>query len=345
MTAIGLHAVSKSFGKTVVINATSLDIYSGEFLVLVGPSGCGKSTMLRMISGLEPVSGGAVLMDGVDVSRLGPNERGVAMVFQSYALYPHMTVRENLSFGMKLAKRDRQTIMREVGRIAELLRLGDQLDKKPGQLSGGQKQRVAIGRAIIRQPKVFLFDEPLSNLDAQLRMHMRAEISQLHRQFKTTSIYVTHDQVEAMSLADRIAVINGGRIEQLGTPQELFHHPKTKFVAGFLGTPPMSFLPIADIDAHAAPAEAHCVGFRTQDVRLDKTPADNHREIALGEAEVHLQEYFGATVQLHMRLSSGAIISCERPAGADLPRIGERLHLLAKPEALKYFDERDQCLN
>lgn len=243
MADVNLQSVVKRFGQTQTIHGVDLDIKNGEFVVFVGPSGCGKSTLLRMISGLEEVTEGDIFIDNKCVTDSQPSERGIAMVFQSYALYPHMTVRENMSFGLEVAGETKQYIEQRVDEAAIILKLGDLMDRKPRELSGGQRQRVAIGRTIVRQPKVFLFDEPLSNLDAELRVQMRIEISKLHEQLGNTMIYVTHDQVEAMTMADKIVVLRDGRVEQVGSPLELYHNPQNKFVAGFIGSPKMNFLP------------------------------------------------------------------------------------------------------
>jgi multiple sugar transport system ATP-binding protein len=240
MARVVLKDVRKSFGAVDVIHGIDLTVESGEFCVFVGPSGCGKSTLLRIISGLEEATSGSVEIDGADVTNAEPSERGIAMVFQSYALYPHLTVEQNIGFGLSLARRPRDEIRRKVAETAEILQLGPLLGRKPKALSGGQRQRVAIGRAIIRDPKVFLFDEPLSNLDAALRSQMRIELTDLHEKLGATMIYVTHDQVEAMTMADRIVVLNGGRVEQVGSPMELYERPATPFVAGFIGSPRMN---------------------------------------------------------------------------------------------------------
>ncbi|MFP5075860.1 ABC transporter ATP-binding protein [Rhizobium sp. YIM 134829] len=240
MSDVALKKIRKSFGALEVIKGIDLEIRSGEFVVFVGPSGCGKSTLLRIIAGLEETTSGSLSIGGTDVTHAEPADRGIAMVFQSYALYPHMTVAENIGFGLSLARRPKAEIEAKVRAAAESLQLTALLDRKPKALSGGQRQRVAIGRAIVRDPKVFLFDEPLSNLDASLRAQMRLEITELHARLKATMIYVTHDQVEAMTMADKIVVLNGGRIEQVGTPMELYRHPKTPFVAGFIGSPRMN---------------------------------------------------------------------------------------------------------
>jgi len=242
MGSISLQNVSKVFGEAKVIPSIDLDINDGEFVVFVGPSGCGKSTLLRLIAGLEDVSGGKIVIDGKDVTERAPAERGLAMVFQSYALYPHMSVRNNIAFPLKMAKLDKAVIDRKVEDAARVLNLTDYLERRPSQLSGGQRQRVAIGRAIVREPSAFLFDEPLSNLDAALRGTMRLEISELHNTLKTTMIYVTHDQVEAMTMADKIVVLNRGNIEQVGSPMELYRSPANLFVADFIGSPRMNLI-------------------------------------------------------------------------------------------------------
>ena len=242
MADLKLNKVIKRFGDVQTIHGVDLDIKHGEFVVFVGPSGCGKSTLLRMIAGLETISDGEVIIDGLTVNDVSPSDRGIAMVFQSYALYPHMTVKENMSFGLRLAKRPKEEIEQRVGEAARILKLEPLLDRLPKQLSGGQRQRVAIGRTIVRNPKVFLFDEPLSNLDAELRVQMRVEISKLHEQLGNTMVYVTHDQVEAMTMADKIVVLRDGRVEQVGAPLELYHNPVNQFVAGFIGSPRMNFL-------------------------------------------------------------------------------------------------------
>ncbi|MGY5776459.1 ABC transporter ATP-binding protein [Rhizobium sp. LEGMi135b] len=240
MASVVLQNIRKDFGSLTVMNGVDLTVEAGEFCVFVGPSGCGKSTLLRMIAGLETSTSGRISIDGKDVTDAEPSARGIAMVFQSYALYPHLTVSENIGFGLSLARRPKAEIQEKVRQTADILQLSHLLDRKPKALSGGQRQRVAIGRAIIRNPKVFLFDEPLSNLDASLRSQMRMELTELHAKLGATMIYVTHDQVEAMTMADKIVVLNGGRIEQIGTPMGLYHNPATPFVAGFIGSPKMN---------------------------------------------------------------------------------------------------------
>jgi multiple sugar transport system ATP-binding protein len=242
MASVSFESVQKSFGATKVVHGISLDIADGEFMVLVGPSGCGKSTLLRMLAGLEEISGGTITIDGRIVNDVDSKDRDVAMVFQSYALYPHMTVRENMGFSLRLRRENHKLIEKRVSQAARILELEPYLDRYPRELSGGQRQRVAMGRAIVRDPKVFLFDEPLSNLDAKLRVAMRAEIKALHQRLKTTTVYVTHDQVEAMTMADRIAVVNDGRIEQFGAPLDLYDRPVNLFVAQFIGSPAMNIV-------------------------------------------------------------------------------------------------------
>ncbi len=243
MAQVTLREVVKKYDEVLAVRGVNLDIADKEFIVLVGPSGCGKSTTLRMIAGLEEISGGDIAIGGDVVNDVPPKDRDIAMVFQNYALYPHMNVYENMSFGLKLKRRPKDEIDRRVKQAAQILDITELLDRKPKQLSGGQRQRVAMGRAIVRDPKVFLFDEPLSNLDAKLRVQMRTEIKKVHQKVRTTTVYVTHDQVEAMTLADRVVVMNAGLIEQVGSPNDLYHSPATKFVAGFIGSPAMNFIP------------------------------------------------------------------------------------------------------
>ncbi len=248
MAEVTLRNVKKDFGAVSIIKGIDLEIGNGEFCVFVGPSGCGKSTLLRMVAGLEEITSGELKIGGRDMTQVGPSDRGVAMVFQSYALYPHMTVAENIGFGLKMTGHDRAEIAKRTAAAAKMLQLDKLLDRKPGQLSGGQRQRVAIGRAIVRKPDVFLFDEPLSNLDAALRVQMRLEIARLHQRLQATMVYVTHDQVEALTLADRIVVLNGGVVQQVGTPLELYQTPANRFVAQFIGSPTMNILAINQTD-------------------------------------------------------------------------------------------------
>src|ERR1700741_5288580 len=263
MGQITLQVVQKSFGPVHIIKGTDLDIADGSFVVFVGPSGCGKTTLLRLIAGLEDVTGGQILIDGHNVVDVPPAKRGLSMVFQSYALYPHMSVRSNIGFGLKMAGMQRSEIARKVEAAAATLNLSPYLDRRPRQLSGGQRQRVAIGRAIVREPKAFLFDEPLSNLDAALRVNMRLEITELHQSLKTTLIYVTHDQIEAMTMADRIVVLRAGNVEQVGSPLDLYRAPRNLFVAGFIGSPQMNLIQGVEAENHGAKS----IGVRPENVR------------------------------------------------------------------------------
>jgi lactose/L-arabinose transport system ATP-binding protein len=261
VAGVSLKNVVKRFGAVEIVHGANLEVEDGEFVVFVGPSGCGKSTLLRMIAGLEDISGGELAIGGRLVNDVEPAERGVAMVFQSYALYPHMTVEQNLSFGLRMTGHDKADIRRRVRNSAGILRIAELLHRKPRQLSGGQRQRVAIGRAIMREPQLFLFDEPLSNLDAELRVQMRVELARLHKELGVTMIYVTHDQIEAMTLADRIVVLNAGNIEQVGAPLDLYEDPANRFVAGFVGSPKMNFLAGRIVAADAKSAEVELVNF------------------------------------------------------------------------------------
>jgi ABC-type sugar transport system ATPase subunit len=275
MTELTMSQIRKSYGALEVIKGVDLEVKSGEFAVFVGPSGCGKSTLLRMIAGLEEVTSGKMSIGGVDVTNAEPSKRGIAMVFQSYALYPHMTVAENIGFGLSLAGRPKAEIEQKVRAAADSLQLTQLLDRKPKALSGGQRQRVAIGRAIVRDPKIFLFDEPLSNLDASLRAQMRLEIAELHSRLKATMVYVTHDQVEAMTMADKIVVLNGGQIEQVGSPMELYRKPKTPFVAGFIGSPKMNLYEGVVAQAHGCKT----YGIRPEDIALSPTEGRWHGRV------------------------------------------------------------------
>jgi len=290
MGQITLREVVKKFGDVTVIPSIDLDINDGEFVVFVGPSGCGKSTLLRLIAGLEDVSGGRIEIDGRDATTVPPAKRGLAMVFQSYALYPHMSVRKNIAFPLKMAGMDKPESDRRVDSAAKALNLTDYLERKPGQLSGGQRQRVAIGRAIVREPAAFLFDEPLSNLDAALRVSMRLEISELHQNLKTTMIYVTHDQVEAMTLADKIVVLNAGRIEQVGSPLDLYRAPKNLFVAGFIGSPKMNLIGGAEAEKQGAKT----IGVRPEHLSLST-------ESGLWPGSVGVSEHLGSDTFLYIQ--------------------------------------------
>jgi multiple sugar transport system ATP-binding protein len=288
MADVRLTGVTKRFGTTEVLKGVDLEVADGEFVVFVGPSGCGKSTLLRTIAGLEEVSGGEIEIGGRAVGDLSPAQRGVAMVFQSYALYPHMSVYENMAFGLKLAKADKAEIDRRVRAAAETLNITDYLDRKPKALSGGQRQRVAIGRAIVREPQVFLFDEPLSNLDAALRVRMRYEFASLHERLKTTMIYVTHDQVEAMTLADRVVVLNGGVIEQAGAPMELYERPRNLFVAEFIGSPKMNLIPATVVTATAKSAMVETAQGDRIEVAVDASGAETGDAVTVGIRPEHL---------------------------------------------------------
>jgi ABC-type sugar transport system ATPase subunit len=288
MADVRLTGVTKRFGTTEVLKGIDLQIEDGEFVVFVGPSGCGKSTLLRTIAGLEEASGGEIAIGGRTVNDLSPSDRGIAMVFQSYALYPHMSVYENMAFGLKLAKADKAEIDRRVRAAAETLNITDYLDRKPKALSGGQRQRVAIGRAIVREPQVFLFDEPLSNLDAALRVRMRYEFASLHERLKTTMVYVTHDQVEAMTLADRIVVLNAGVIEQVGAPMDLYEQPRNLFVAEFIGSPKMNLIPAQITAATAKAATVKTAVGDTLKVAVDASNAKVGDTVTLGIRPEHL---------------------------------------------------------
>jgi multiple sugar transport system ATP-binding protein len=279
MGSIELKSVRKSFGAVDVINGVNLTIPDGAFTVFVGPSGCGKSTLLRLIAGLEDTSSGQILIDGRDATNIGPAQRGLAMVFQSYALYPHMSVRGNIAFALKMAKQPPDVIDQKVKRAAGILNLTDYLDRKPRQLSGGQRQRVAIGRAIVREPKAFLFDEPLSNLDAALRVQMRLEIGDLHHSLKTTMIYVTHDQVEAMTMADQIVVLDRGAVAQVGSPLELYNKPNGLFVARFIGSPTMNVVTGPSADKRGAAT----IGIRPEHLQLSKTAGEWSARVRIAE--------------------------------------------------------------
>jgi multiple sugar transport system ATP-binding protein len=313
MASVSLKQVVKHYDKTPVIHGVDLDIADGEFVVFVGPSGCGKSTLLRMIAGLEQISGGDLHIGGTRANDIPPAQRRLAMVFQSYALYPHMTVYENMAFALKLAGHKPDAVRAAVERAAQILQIGALLQRKPKELSGGQRQRVAIGRAIVRKPEVFLFDEPLSNLDASLRVQMRVEISRLHQELKSTMIYVTHDQVEAMTLGQRIVVFNGGHIEQVGTPHELYNHPANLFVAGFLGTPKMNFIPAAILgDSGAA-----TIGIRAEHLSL--LAPDQQGEHLLDASVGHV-EYLGDQTIIYVTLQGMTeMVAVKQAAGAAPP--------------------------
>src|SRR5882724_3679639 len=292
MAQVTLRKVIKKYDEVLAVRGIDLDITDKEFIVLVGPSGCGKSTTLRMIAGLEEISGGDIAIGGDVVNDVPPKDRDIAMVFQNYALYPHMNVYENMSFGLKLKRRPKDEIDRRVKQAAQILDITELLDRKPKQLSGGQRQRVAMGRAIVRDPKVFLFDEPLSNLDAKLRVQMRTEIKKVHQKVRTTTVYVTHDQVEAMTLADRVVVMRAGIIEQIGTPNDLYHSPKTRFVAGFIGSPAMNFIPCR-LEENAGALSLRLgdrVSVPVPASRIQSYRAHAGKELVLGLRPEHLTE-------------------------------------------------------
>ena len=324
MSSLSLKDIRKSYGNLEVIKGVDLDVADKEFVVFVGPSGCGKSTLLRMIAGLETISSGSLDIGGARMNDVDPSRRGIAMVFQTYALYPHMTVRENMGFALRFAKVPRDEIARQVNDAARILALEPLLDRLPKQLSGGQRQRVAIGRAIVRNPEVFLFDEPLSNLDAELRVHMRVEIARLHKELQTTIIYVTHDQVEAMTLADKIVVLRDGLIEQVGRPLDLYDDPANQFVAGFIGSPKMNFIPAQVVEK--SPAGVTIALKRLGDVRLTLpiSAAEPGQDVTLGvrpehfgppgaggadiTVDIDVAEHLGATSYVYARTDGDPLI-------------------------------------
>jgi sn-glycerol 3-phosphate transport system ATP-binding protein len=340
LATINIVDLKKNYGSVPAVKGVNLSVADGELIVLVGPSGCGKSTLLRMVAGLETVSDGRVEIAGRNVNKAEPAERDIAMVFQNYALYPHMTVRGNLEYGLKNRGTPRADIDRRVTEAAEILEIGPMLDRKPRELSGGQRQRVAMGRAIVREPAAFLFDEPLSNLDAKLRVQMRVEIRRLQRRLKTTSLYVTHDQLEAMTLADRLVVMNGGLVEQIGTPVEVYDRPASLFVAGFIGSPPMNLIPVATFRnseqgaALRMPAGTDIVGIRPDDLVVDR-PAEPSIRL---EAKVELLEPIGGESHLHVSLGETGqtvILSVPgRPAFAE----GANIPVYARIDAMHPFN-------
>jgi len=348
MAAVSIRAVRKSFGSTQVIRGVDIEIADGEFCVLVGPSGCGKSTLLRMIAGLEEISDGEVSIGGKVVNRVAPKQRDIAMVFQNYALYPHMTVRDNMSFALMLAKQSKSEIEAHVAKAANILGLTVLLDRYPRQLSGGQRQRVAMGRAIVRDPQVFLFDEPLSNLDAKLRVQMRTEIKELHQRLKTTSIYVTHDQIEAMTMADKIVVMKDGVVEQIGDPLTLYDQPNNIFVAGFIGSPAMNMVP-GTARINGGPARVEFADGVTLPLPLGATAKDGqsvlygmrpeHCSLAEGDglpADVVVVEPTGADTQLYCRFNGQELTSLVRDRVSC--RAGDRIGLKPDLGRVHLFD-------
>ena len=345
MATVSIRAVRKAFGSTEVLHGVNVEVDDGEFVILVGPSGCGKSTLLRMIAGLENITRGEIAISGRVVNSVAPKERDIAMVFQNYALYPHMTVRDNMAFSLSLLNAPKAVVEEKVGRAATILGLEPYLDRYPRQLSGGQRQRVAMGRAIVRDPQVFLFDEPLSNLDAKLRVQMRSEIKELHQRLKTTTIYVTHDQIEAMTMADKIVVMNGGNVEQMGSPLDLYDRPENLFVAGFIGSPAMNFirgrveggafragdiaLPLPDGMGAAREGQPVIYGIRPEHLRLDPQGV---------AAIVHVTEPTGSETQVIMHLAGTQVVGAFRERIAEKP--GQHLHIAPDPALVHLFDEQ-----
>lgn len=355
MAGLSIRDARKSFGSTEVLKSVSIDVADGEFTVIVGPSGCGKSTLLRSVAGLEELTSGNIVIGDRDVTRFAPSERGIAMVFQSYALYPHLSVYENMAFGLRIAKTAKADIPRQVERAAKILGIESLLGRKPAELSGGQRQRVAIGRAIVRQPDIFLFDEPLSNLDADLRVRMRYEFAELHRQLGTTTLYVTHDQVEAMTLADRIVLLRDGRIEQTGSPRELYERPANIFVAQFLGTPRMNIvaatatensraalvdgrdIALPPLAAPLAPGTPLSIGIRPDDIAIGDAPE------AL-TFTTRFVERLGGLATLHLEGPAAAVpLACQLRDDGSFDE-GDKILASFPPARLHLFDAHGQRL-
>jgi len=353
MSDLTIRNLKKVFEGTEIIKGVDLEIKDHEFVVFVGPSGCGKSTLLRLIAGLEEVTSGHIYLDDVEITDMAPAKRDLAMVFQTYALYPHMTVSKNMSFALDLAGVDKAEVQSKVTEAARILELEHLLERKPKALSGGQRQRVAIGRAIVRHPKIFLFDEPLSNLDAALRVQMRLELARLHQELKATMIYVTHDQVEAMTLADKVVVLNGGRIEQVGSPLELYHHPVNQFVAGFIGTPKMAFLRAQVVKSGASSVEIQLEAGPTYSLELDGSTLNPGDEVTLGARPEHVQvteadaspfrvtlevtEHLGADTYCYVRAGNGESLTVR--AAADFTgRYGQLVGLIPELPNCYLFD-------
>ncbi|WP_445620529.1 ABC transporter ATP-binding protein [Kushneria sp. Sum13] len=358
MASVTLEKVNKRFGSTRVIEDVSLDISDGEFVVFVGPSGCGKSTLLRLIAGLESITHGDLMIDDTRVNNMTPPERGIGMVFQSYALYPHMSVYDNIAFGLKLAKSDRQTVDERVRKTAKILQLDGLLDRLPKALSGGQRQRVAIGRAMAREPRILLFDEPLSNLDAALRVQTRNEIAHLHERLGATMIYVTHDQVEAMTLADRIVVLNEGHVEQTGSPRELYERPGSRFVAGFIGSPKMNFLTVEARREGDAGCRISVPGMGEHVLSRQLASDSEGGAVTLGVRPEHLKpvaatgavgfnilnvEYLGSEAYLYLETPDGEPLVCRTEAPSAFAR-GERVTLDFAPHQAHLFDHEGRAL-
>jgi multiple sugar transport system ATP-binding protein len=327
MGQITLEKVTKSFGEVEVIPPLDLTIEDGEFAVFVGPSGCGKSTLLRLIAGLEDVTSGSIKIDGDDATDVSPAKRGLAMVFQSYALYPHMTVRRNIAFPMRMAGVPQDEQARRIANAAKVLNLTDYLDRRPGQLSGGQRQRVAIGRAIVREPAAFLFDEPLSNLDAALRVGMRLEISELHERLKTTMVYVTHDQVEAMTMADKIVVLRAGNIEQVGSPLELYRNPHNLFVAGFIGSPKMNLIDGPEAEKHSATT----MGIRPEHIAVSASEG-------AWQGTVGVSEHLGSDTFFHVQSPVSKEPVTVRAGGEVDLHYGDTVFLTPEADKIHRFD-------
>jgi ABC-type sugar transport system ATPase subunit len=360
MADVSLRDIKKAYGKVEVLHGISLDVKDGEFVVFVGPSGCGKSTALRIIAGLEEITSGELFIGSKLMNQIPPAERGIAMVFQSYALYPHMTVYKNMAFGLKFAKTNKDEADKRVRQAAEILQLTPYLERKPRDLSGGQRQRVAIGRAIVREPAVFLFDEPLSNLDAALRINTRIEIAKLHRQLKATTIYVTHDQVEAMTLASKIVVMNQGRVEQVGAPLDLYHHPQNQFVAGFIGSPRMNFvkavvvaadgngltvdfgeakpMPIPLGGVRAKPGDSVTLGIRPEHL------GEGARHAMVLTGAVEAVEHLGEASYVHVRRDDGTLLTARSP-GDSRAEVGSRVSVSTDVDHLHLFDAEGQAFS
>ena len=355
MATLTLQNITKSFGSAQVLQGIDLAIQDKEFVVFVGPSGCGKSTLLRIIAGLEAATTGQIVIDGTDVSALPPVERGISMVFQSYALYPHLSVYENIAFPLRVQKMPEPDLQARVAKAADILQLTDKLPLKPGQLSGGQRQRVAIGRSIVRNPKVFLFDEPLSNLDAALRGDMRVELSQLHRDLAATMVYVTHDQIEAMTMAHRIVVLNAGRVEQFGTPMELYHHPATRFVATFIGQPNMNLVPatVLGVEAAGLAVELDGGGRLTLPVETATAKKGDRVEVGIRPENATLGEGLALRVRVLERLGGVSITYGALPNGQRFCAAlhgdaavaeGQTIGLAVNPADCHVFDARGQVM-
>lgn len=349
LTELSLSGVEKAYGEIKVLHDIHLSIESREFVVFVGPSGCGKSTLLRCIAGLESITQGQIRIGARDVTYLEPADRGVAMVFQSYALYPHMSVYDNIAFGLKMQKTPKDQIEAKVRNAARILQLEPLLDRKPKALSGGQRQRVAIGRAIVHEPEVFLFDEPLSNLDASLRVQMRIEIARLHADLQATMVYVTHDQVEAMTLADKIVVLNKGCIEQVGSPLELYHHPRNRFVAGFIGSPQMSFLPVTAVAADASGVQVSLPGGGLLQVPVSGEQVKAGDELTLGLRPEHLSERGEGDARIPVKalvvehLGGETFTHAQTDEGHDLMIKGEGMSTVKAGQLLRVGVQGHRC--